>query len=406
MITELVDVPCDVPQTLAFAVPAARFTALRDGLRDAYERGDGAALEAQWDASLAAFRADAARVRWRVPAATLAGLVREMITACDRVVASESPPDEDDVAPVRAQELVWSRRAASATWFDLDPARWFRLVAPARIRLRSFLAGRSPAPMRIEWDWWGRQLAELEIAWDVDPGADAPPWSHLERMRSVRFFLEDYDYATHESRRGREVSADDVENPLRDIAVLADGSETTPYDAWHTAELAMRLPGHLELLVGPHVRSRGPGPFLAPPSAARTIVDRSWRALPIFFRDDAGRRGGSSWNPPAWQFLDPADIARSIDEVTHAAPSWEWAEDLADVYDPDAEAWGRRKPPLWGAWADGLPEWWPRCRERYLGFLEEVRDRGDIAVFTSWTPDDQGTIVAPLDDDLGTRVVI
>jgi hypothetical protein len=413
VLVHTVDVPFDGPQTLAFRAPGTRFEALRAALRAAFERGDGGPLRESWRASIDGYRAARANAAWRVPRATLLELVDELRRACAR--AERDAPVEGglyDAAPSDLEALRAAcdrveRLARAADHLDLAPERWIPFVSKARHRVRPYASGvGGRRPLNYEWGSYAFALAELD-----QPGRDRGPTGEcgapddgpapgaLERLRSVRYFLEDYDHETGESRRGAEVSARAIENVTRDPVVLADGTETTAYDAWDDARAATRLDDRLELLVGPFVASRGPGPFRGAPESARPVVDPSWELLEIF---RAGHDPHVRWAPPPWWFLAGEDLDRELDELKTAEPSRAWFARLGDEY--YLEQWGAPMPPDWHDWAAVLSDCWPRCRDRYAALLDDARRAGDVVLLTYWVPDDQGTITSPLDDASGALV--
>jgi hypothetical protein len=316
-----------------------------------------------------------------VPRATLLELVDELRRACAR--AERDAPVEGglyDAAPgdleaLRAECERVERLARGAEHLDLAPERWIRFVCQARHRVRPYARGLDGRrPLNFEWGSYAFALAELDRPGrDLDPDAgdgatdQGPAPGALERLRTVRYFLEDYDDATGESRRGAEVGARELENVTRDPVVLADGTETTAYDAWDQARTATRLEAQLELLVGPFVVSRGPGPFRGVPEGARRVVDPSWDLLEIF---RAGHDPHLRWSPPSWWFLAGEDLDRAIDDAKTAEPTREWFAGLGDSY--YLERWGAPLPPDWHDWAAVLAGWWPRCRERHAALLDEA----------------------------------
>jgi hypothetical protein len=76
----------------------------------------------------------------------------------------------------------------------------------------------------------------------------------------------------------------------------------------------------VDMLVGPHVPSSGPGPYLEVPGRASLLVDRRWEMLPLFrsgartidYLDIAGRLSGH------WFALAGEDLARTAGDVSSA----------------------------------------------------------------------------------------
>jgi hypothetical protein len=403
-----VDVPYDGPQVLAYRAPADGVRALREALRIAFEHGDGTPLRQQWRRHIDGYRAERAATWWRVPRATLLELVDELRKACARAEQEGDPDGGDSLEPecraaLRAECDRWSEIAERAPCVDLAPDRWLPFITSCRFRARPYARGHAQRrPLAYEWERWASVLAELDRphgSRDPDSymehdGESAPPGT-LEVFRDVRYYLETFDPDTDESVRGPEISADELQNPMRDPVVLGDGTETVLMHAWDRALAMMRCRSHLELLVGPFVPSRGPGPFMPRASVAKGIVDSGWLFLDVF------RHLPRAGFAPGWLVIEPEDIASALDEIPDE-PTRELEEEVGGEH--ERELWGTAKAPDWIEWEDAVRQWWPRCRERYVALLEEAQRAGDCVVMAGEAPDDQGTISTPLADDLGVRV--
>lgn len=428
MITDWVDVPFDGPQTLAFRVSARRLAVLREGLRAAYERADGEALREAWRAHYPAYDERRRRLGWRVSAATIRGLLGELRTALDKVrrESAELHLIEDYLENLGRQLRRWEPLVDAAAYMDLAPGSFLGFATRARYQIRTFLAG-GPAPLSIYWDSYGHDLETL-LAPAAGPKAvecgegitaePAPPVGMIERTRDVQFFAVDFDYETRERVRLGERRGSDLTNLMWDEAVLADGTEVVVAMARDDATVAIRLEPQIELLVGPWVRSRGPGPFAAQPAGVRFLVDPAWDLLELY---RAGAATNLAWRPPPWWFIEPTQIGEAISELSTVDPDRTGPlgssggrghegdlndndNDLdRDTYDGWYDDWGVERAG-WLSWDEAKEVWWPRCRERARALLEEAAAAGDAVVFTRYWPEDQGTIVAPLDDDLGEPI--
>lgn len=176
--------------------------------------------------------------------------------------------------------------------------------------------------------------------------------------------------------------------------MLGDGTETTVYGAYMAGQDAMQLDAQVELLVGPFVLSKGPGPFRSVPAWTPSLLDPNWKLLEIY------RSGFAEGWAPRWWFLSGADIERAIDEMATAEASREGFDGVGDSF----ETWGMPLPPDWQDWNAVVKGSWQRCRERYTALLSDARRDKDVVLLSYWVPDDQGTIHSPLDDTTGVLI--
>ena len=116
------------------------------------------------------------------------------------------------------------------------------------------------------------------------------------------------------------------------------------------------------VLVGPAMRSRGPGPFLPPPIEAVPIEDSSWRKLPLFAVTD-------HWGWPFFDFtfLEGQNLDVAAASIGDAVPTRDRHEryDTRPIDDSD--------------WRELIERYWPECRRRYLELLTTA-SRDDRAV--------------------------
>jgi len=263
-----------------------------------------------------------------------------------------------------AQCLRLERLVEHTPHLDLTPDRWLSLVLSERLWVRSFL-------LRPETRY------DVFLRGFLRQGT--------ERMERLDLPDEEHDRFW-----------------VRKQAILAGQADTT-------AESYEQL----EMLVGPYMPSRGPGPFLLPPTCAEPLVDAAEDDLGFWFVH------GSTLDDAIAELDGFSEAIEKMRERAKGIPlSWKaWLRVQAErgrcgraqyealLKEAGFAEWGSALPPCWKAWHEVQSEWWPRCRERYERLLNDARAGGDAVVFTMSFPDDQGTITAPMSEDLGERVV-
>jgi hypothetical protein len=147
-------------------------------------------------------------------------------------------------------------------------------------------------------------------------------------------------------------------------------------------EERLRHPSFVELLeaiVGPYESSRGPGPFLPMPAAAR----------PLVFDE-----------PPDAHFLaDASSLRAAIDEVRAArAPVKPWDDD-EELYE-----WSPTAPPWNVPWSTLALRWEP-FRDRFVALLNEALETDRAVLFVSAEVGDLGPGgTVPVDESWGCLV--
>lgn len=332
---------------MAFAVGRDRFTPLRDSLRAVVEAGDVEPMRWMWNQHRARTMHERNNVRFRVESSHLLALCSEGLEAAHalNIVA--------DVSPV----LTWLKNREVA---DLAPPSWLALAAGWEI-------GSQAEALLREGGERGRFIATSRVQTLTEalaglPSpiamADAPrgPQSELGWLRSLKF---------------REASSDRwsarVTDPATDIVLVPDEAnfydhEPTPSSLLDAVRDRLALGDMLEATTGPFMLSEGPGPFLPTPPMAEPVEAPTWKRLPLF--------DVSHWN---WPLLDVHVLYGA--KLEHAAA---WALDVA----PE-RAWHDRfnvEPIDESLWQDAISEYWPRCRDRFVGLLRGARRQEQVVL--------------------------
>ena len=371
------DVPFDGPQWLAWSVDAAALARLRTGMRRVVERGEVRVLDALWDDLVGAFRRDARGARWRVPVATLADLAALLREA--RSLDEVDAPELDgciamlrglvgDHARVDVNPKVWL--SVPVLWASLD--RYFRNDGhddATRVDALRFMAC-----MQLRGVG---ELHALSSPLDLDDGTwswlDPVHGQGLDWVRGVRF-----------REGGRELDADEVQNFM---TAEAFSSEALPADTPHSLRIVVhnraRVGDILRLMVGPFMRTQGPGPFVPMLEVAQPLEDPEWERLPLFRIPGAG---GLSWRHPDAAFLEGDALLAAADEVLAWCPPFRWWKD-----EEDRSIYSHRGHQSRG-WQtlEGCEEYWPASRDRFVALCRRAHSAGRAVLLHRELPGDQG----------------
>lgn len=402
-----VDVPHDGPQVLAFRVPAEPLAELRLALRTAYVDGDGEALARVWRQLVPSHRDELRRVRWRVPGETVRGLLQAMKDRCHEALevtairSRHGPAPEDDCLWV-AEACEAQLAALSSRSVDFAPSRWLFEALRIRFQLR---AGWNPAeghyPLNFQWAFWARWVEAF------DQRSTAEDWGEeleepvdeglLSRVGKVEFLQTMVNPRTFAVSVGEPITLEEAAEEHVDFLGncnhlrFGDGETSSSMGTWEAACRAMRVPAMLESLVGPWVPSAGPGPFVPIPDAAEPLVSQSPQVLPLFRYGWArGEREAASW----WWCLSGDGLGGALQAIPEQPVRVEHDHSPSDV---DGEGF------RWVSWEAAADSHWTLCRERWADLLADAQRSSDAILLTHWLPDDQGTRISPLEEDMGTR---
>lgn len=340
---------------MAFAVDTPSFTRLRAGLREVLERGLTRTLRSLWPDIVPAHDREWKRVRWRLPSDLL-------LRWCRAVGAAGGRETEEALAEVTA----WLHQRPSAV---MKPDLWLGLCHCSveelrpRVEAGSLKNGDTLPDLLVQVAV--SQLRELMDESPPEEDASSPecPIQDVAWVAGLRF-------KTGEAGRMRA----HVEGPTTDAVVIPDGVSfdtvrpESPCDVLAAVRDRVHLWHLLMALVGPYIRSRGPGPFLAPEALGHPIEDPTWCVLPLF---EVGRPGAAQhWRWPllrAW-YIPPgeADAVRRRVETARPSRAWHQRFNAAKV-EPER-------------WRTLVQTRWPHLRERFTDLLAEATHAGRTVV--------------------------
>jgi hypothetical protein len=339
------DLPCYAPQTMAFLVRRDDVAELRRALDGLFVRGEGRALAALWDRLRTSLEHERRTRRWRFPRATLERLCVDALALCaghPEAIAklTQAVARNHDVAPHGSHLIVPARR-----WRDLE------------IRF---------GPMRFIPESWSTFFADaLDSLFTLPEEDPTRP-------------LVDLSYVATAARENE-----------HDVRCVIDG-ETIVTSRWQFSEQVRTHTAFTELLeamVGPFESSRGPGPFLPMPGAARPIIDPR-TILPVF-----------DYPPEAHVLDDRPSLSAALDEVRAArAPVKPWDDD-AELFE-----WSPTAPPWNAPWSTLAPRWEP-YRDRFIDLLNAALETERAVLFASAEVGDLGPGGSvPVDESWGSLV--
>lgn len=356
VLTQRLDIPFYTNHLSAFAVQTERLVRFREAYRVALVEGQLDALRALWSEVRVEHKSSC--VRWRVDAELVSHLALVAIP-----LAAQS--DRFKARLPELQALVDS----AATHHDIPPNHWFGLEGQAEAleelgHVRQTASTLDSLRAEVFVDRVLELTREETPAW---PGLW--PQGELSWVRDLRF----------ESRSGvsghiHNAATDRVVAPASALEQLVD----SPFTALMKASSLIRPRVVLEgYCVGPFIESRGPGPFLPMPTAARPIEAPQWTRLPLF----EGGLDSGHWAWPLCQdaFLVGEGIEATLKELDQTEPTREhWAEDDTALF---LEQRGEAQ------WQRYLRDVWPGCRERFQELLESCRNEAHAVLLVNTRPD-------------------
>jgi hypothetical protein len=343
MLLHLLDTPQHLPQTMAFAVDVAALETLREALRAVEERGHLKPMRALWKQHVGAFKKAWVAARSEVDAGWLRAL-------CDE--ASRSAVLLGLKAPALKPVLSWLEKRSAV---QLSPLIWLELKRHEGLSadVAQFVKAGAAIIGR------GRFEALVSTLKAVPKGVVPPPEltgpsGELGWVSALRF------RATGVSGPLREKIVD----PINDVV---EGPAEAELGEWETSASSLfeRVRGDvaadqvLALLVGAHVPSEGPGPFLPPPPQSIAMEAAEWRRLPLFV--------ASHWSWPLFQarFLAGGSLGLAAKWVKASEP------DRSFHGEPTISA---------AAWRELVSAHWPRCRDRFVELLTRAEREGRAVV--------------------------
>jgi hypothetical protein len=179
--------------------------------------------------------------------------------------------------------------------------------------------------------------------------------------------------------------------PLADQLCFWSGAPISESESFDIDWALQRADNVLEMLVEPYSVSRGPGPFFMP-GAARPLVAPSSNWLPRFHRAESGaaslcERASSLYGAAVVDTIEAIGRAKDL--------RWFRNEEERSYYPVPSHS-------EWLSFEDCTPHW-PRCRQRFLGLLQEVRDTDQSILLLRELPCDQGPIEGPFSERWGCR---
>lgn len=340
------DIPCYAPQIAAFPVDPADLAALRDALADVH-RGDARAVEHFVDARHDEFARATRAARWRVPRSTVERLVAVVDDHCAAL-----PERRAELAAAAAQLRA---RAPAGPVLDVPAARWHWLETAF-------------GPVRFMPEGWGSIFVDAlaELLTEPRLPAKPAPVGSLGYVAEARVFRAGTD---------EPIAAEDADPFADDVRFTLDGERVDLAPLTFVDRVRQAIGGRtlLEMLVGPFVPSRGPGPFLPCPAAAVPLIDPAsapplFRAHPLF---------------PAHVLAGDEALRAARAEIAAAiAPIKPWAEGELHEHSPT-------DPPWDVPWSALVPRW-DKWRARFEGLLDEARVRRQAVLLVDVEIGDMG----------------